>query len=47
MELTMQQNRSGQTKPVQRLNLMDTLLYLVAASAMTIISISFLLWLRF
>lgn len=36
---------SGKSK--QPFNLMDTLLYLLAGSAMTIISISFLLWLRF
>ena len=29
------------------INLLDTLLYLVAGSAMTIMSLSFLLWLRF
>jgi len=29
------------------LNLMDAFLYLLAGSAMTIISVSFLLWLRF
>ncbi len=28
-------------------NVMDALLYLLAGSAMTIISVSFLLWLRF
>ncbi len=28
-------------------NIMDALLYLLAGSAMTIISVSFLLWLRF
>ena len=31
----------------QRLNLMDTLLYVVAGSAMIFISVSFLLWLRY
>ena len=30
-----------------RINFMDTLLYVLAGSAMTIITISFLLWLRF
>lgn len=40
-------NRNSLSKSAQRLNLMDAVLYLVAASAMTIISISFLLWLRF
>ncbi len=30
-----------------QINLMDGFLYLLAGSAMTIISISFLLWLRF
>ncbi len=30
-----------------QINLMDVLLYLLAGSAMLIISISFLLWLRF
>jgi len=39
-------NLNEQSKPASRLHLMDTLLYLVAASAMTIISIAFLLWLR-
>jgi hypothetical protein len=28
-------------------NIMDTLLYILAGSSMTIISLSFLLWLRF
>ena len=28
-------------------NIMDALLYFLAASAMTIISVSFLLWIRF
>jgi hypothetical protein len=37
------QNRK-QRAPV---NIMDALLYLVAGSAMTIISVSFLLWLQF
>lgn len=40
-------NSNGQTKPAQRLNLMEALLYLVAGSALTFISITFLLWLRF
>lgn len=34
-------------KSHSRVNLMDALLYTLAASSMTIISISFLLWLRF
>lgn len=34
-------------KPAERLHLLDFLLYLLAGSSMTIISISFLLWLRF
>ena len=29
------------------INILDTLLYLVAGSAMTIISVTFLLWLQF
>lgn len=36
-------NRNSRTP----LNLMDAFLYLLAGSAMTIISVSFLLWLRF
>ena len=32
-------------KPSQRLPLMDTLLYLVAGGAMTMVSISFFAWL--
>ncbi len=36
---------NGKTKPP--INIMDALLYVLAASAMTIISVSFLLWLRF
>ena len=43
----MQQKLSDQIKSAERLQLMDALLYLVAASAMFIISIAFLLWLRF
>jgi hypothetical protein len=39
-----QNNQSGSS---QRLNLMDTLLYLVAGSAMIFISLTFLLWLRY
>ena len=39
-------NRDPRIKPAQRPHAMDVLLYLVAASAMTIISITFLLWLR-
>jgi hypothetical protein len=34
-------------KTTSRLNFMDALLYTLASSAMLIISISFLLWLRF
>ena len=41
------QDANKSTKPFQRLNLMDAVLYLVAGSAMTIISVTFLLWLRF
>lgn len=40
-------NLNGQSKPVQRLNLMEALLYLLAGSAMIFISVTFLLWLRF
>lgn len=38
---------SQPVKTAQRLNVMDTVLYLIAGSAMLIISVSFLLWLRF
>jgi hypothetical protein len=41
------QELNNRSKPLQRLHLMDAVLYLVAGSAMTIISITFLLWLRF
>ena len=34
-------------KPNTRINFMDALLYTLAGGAMSIISISFLLWLRF
>ena len=34
-------------KQGSRLNFFDTLLYTLAGSAMTIISVTFLLWLRF
>ena len=34
-------------KPRMQINLMDALLYLLAGSSMAIISVSFLLWLRF
>lgn len=34
-------------KPRTQINFMDAFLYLLAGSSMTIISISFLLWLRF
>ena len=37
----------GYRKTKLQINLMDALLYVLAASAMVIISISFLLWLRF
>lgn len=40
-------NPNSRIKPAQRLNLMEALLYLVAGSAMTFISVTFLLWLRF
>ena len=40
-------SQNDQSSSFQRLNLMDTLLYLVAGSAMTFISITFLLWLRY
>jgi hypothetical protein len=36
-----------QIRTVPRLNLMDAVLYLVAGSAMTLISFTFLLWLLF
>lgn len=35
------------SKTRTQINLMDTLLYVLAGSAMIIISVSFLLWLRF
>ena len=41
------QDANKSTKLFQRLNVMDAVLYLVAGSAMTIISVTFLLWLRF
>ena len=34
-------------KPGMQINFMDVLLFLLAGSAMLIISVSFLLWLRF
>ena len=37
----------GNRKNRTPLHFMDALLYLLAGSAMTIISVSFLLWLRF
>lgn len=40
-------NPKSRTKPAHRLNLMEALLYLVAGCAMTFISVTFLLWLRF
>lgn len=43
----MPQELNNQAKSDERLHLMDALLYLVAASAMVVISITFLLWLRF
>jgi len=36
-----------QTSPTSRINYLDALLYLLAGGAMFVISISFLLWLRF
>ena len=41
------QDANKTTKQFQRLHLLDAVLYLVAGSAMTIISVTFLLWLRF
>lgn len=38
---------SSNIKTDSRLGFMDILLYILAGSAMTILSISFLLWLRF
>jgi hypothetical protein len=40
-------SQNDQSSSFPRLNLMDTVLYLVAGSAMTFISITFLLWLRY
>jgi hypothetical protein len=40
-------SQNDQPGSFQRLNLMDTLLYVVAGSAMTFISVTFLLWLRY
>ena len=40
-------SQNDQSRSFQRLNLMDTLLYLVAGSAMIFISLTFLLWLRY
>ncbi len=40
-------NFSEDRKNSGQINVLDTLLYLVAGSTMTIISVSFLLWLRF
>jgi len=40
-------SQNNQSRSFQRLNLMDTLLYLVAGSAMIFISATFLLWLRY
>jgi hypothetical protein len=40
-------NQNDQSGTFQRLNLMDTLLYVVAGSAMIFISVTFLLWLRY
>ena len=34
-------------KPGMQINIMDALLYVLAGSAMLMISVSFLLWLRF
>jgi hypothetical protein len=41
------QNTLENKKNKGSINIMDALLYLLAGSAMTIISISFLMWLRF
>ncbi|MDH3999520.1 MAG: hypothetical protein OET90_11875 [Desulfuromonadales bacterium] len=38
---------SHQTEAANRVNFMDVLLYILAGSAMTIMSVSFILWLRF
>jgi hypothetical protein len=38
---------SSTSKPSQRLQAIDALLYLIAGSAMVIISVTFLRWLRF
>lgn len=38
---------SSSSKPSQRLQAIDALLYLIAGSAMLIISVTFLNWLRF
>ncbi|MDT8445251.1 MAG: hypothetical protein RQ722_13235 [Desulfuromonadales bacterium] len=40
-------NTLGNRKNKTPINIMDAFLYILAASAMTIISVSFLLWLRF
>jgi len=40
-------NTHHDSKPETRPGFMDILLYVLAGSSMTIISISFLLWLRF
>jgi hypothetical protein len=40
-------SQNEQFRSFQRLNLMDTLLYVVAGSAMIFISVTFLLWLRY
>lgn len=37
----------AQKEANRRMNIMDALLYTLAGSAMSIISVSFLLWLRF
>ena len=37
----------NEKKNKTQLNIMDALLFILAGSAMTIISVSFLLWLRF
>lgn len=46
MEMDMS-NALNSRKTKTPINFMDALLYVLAASAMTIISVSFLLWLRF
>ncbi len=40
-------NHINQTKMTNNFSVMDALLYILAGTAMLIISVSFLLWLRF